>query len=56
MREKYMIFERPIPDDINLADGMLLKGYKLINVVPRFIRDGTFAGYTYWFIDVSEIK
>ena len=35
---------------------MVLKGYKLINVVPRFFSDGRCAGYTYWFIDISEIK
>lgn len=57
MREKYKIFSSSIPDNIDLANGMLSEGYKLINVVPRFFRDGTCAGYTYWFIDdVSEIK
>ena len=56
MREKYKIFKRNIPDDIDFANSMLSKGYELINVVPRFFSDGTCAGYTYWFVDVSEIK
>lgn len=52
MREKYKIFKRLIPDDIDFAKYMLSDGYKLINVVPQFFSDGTCAGYTYWFIDV----
>jgi len=56
MREKYKIFTSSIPDNIDLANGMLLEGYKLLNVIPRFFSDGTCSGYTYWFIDVSEIK
>lgn len=51
MREKYKIVSSPKPNDIDLANSMLSKGYELINVVPRFFNDGVCSGYTYWFID-----
>ena len=53
MREKYKIFKRHIPDDIDFANSMLSKEYELINVVPQFFSDGTCAGYSYWFVDIS---
>jgi hypothetical protein len=55
MEEKYKTAKSKLPDNISLVNEFLSKGYKLINVVPRFFSDGTCAGYTYWFESISEI-
>lgn len=49
MNEKYKTINRINSNDIKLAQEMLSKGYKLIQIVPRYFLDGLCCGYTYWF-------
>ena len=54
MRDKYIVMDSSFPDDTKLVGKMLLTGYKMIQIVPRFFADGNCAGYTYWFEDAWE--
>ena len=49
MKEKYIIRNSSLPDDTDLANDMLGRGYKITMIIPRFFGDGTCSGYTYWF-------
>lgn len=49
MKEKYIIINNSLPDDTELANSMLGRGYKITMIIPRFFGDGTCAGYAYWF-------
>ena len=36
-------------DYVDLANEMFEDGYKLLQIVPVFLLDGSPIGYTYWF-------
>lgn len=55
MNEKYKTINRIKSDDIKLTQEMLSKGYKLIQIVPRYFVDGLCSGYTYWFESIQDL-